>query len=95
MTAIPSIKWTTLTIDCVDAEALGACYTQVPDWEVTARDGAGWLQLGNPEGGIGLNIQAEGGYQPPVWPDRPGQQAKMMHFEILVDDLDAAVRRVL
>jgi predicted enzyme related to lactoylglutathione lyase len=95
MAAIPSMRWTTLTIDCLDAEALGAFYSQLLGWEVTARDGAGWLQLRNSEGGIGLNIQAEGGYEPPVWPDRPGQQAKMMHFEMLVDDLDEAVRRVL
>jgi predicted enzyme related to lactoylglutathione lyase len=95
MTATPSIRWTTLTIDCLDAEALGAFYSQLLGWKVTARDGAGWLQLRNPAGGIGLNIQAEEAYEPPVWPEQPGQQAKMMHFEILVDDLDAAVRLVL
>jgi hypothetical protein len=53
------------------------------------------LQLRNPEGGIGMNIQAEEAYAPPVWPERPGHQAKMMHFEVMVDDLDAAVRIVL
>lgn len=95
MTANPSIRWTTLTVDCSDAEALGAFYSRLLGWAVTARDGVGWLQLRNPEGGIGLNIQAEEAYEPPVWPERPGYQAKMMHFEILVDDLDAAVRSVL
>ena len=92
MTALPSISWTTLTVDCSDAEELGAFYSQLLGWEITARDGVGWLQLRNPQGGIGLNIQAEDTYEAPVWPEQPGHQAKMMHFEVLVDDLEAAVQ---
>lgn len=95
MPASPSITWTTLTVDCSDAEALGAFYSQLLGWDITARDGDGWLQLSNPHGGIGLNIQAEAAYEAPIWPDQPGHQAKMMHFEILVDDLGAAVQLVL
>ncbi len=94
MTSTPSIYWTTLTIDCSDAEVL-ACSTAAFGWEVRARLGAGWLQLRNPQGGISLNIQAEDPYEPPVWPEQPAQQSKMMHFEVLVNDLDAAVRQVL
>ncbi len=94
MTALPSIGWTTLTVDCSDAEELGAFYSRLFSWDITARDGSGWLQLRNPEGGISLNIQAEDTYEAPVWPDRSGHQAKMMHFEVLVDDLDAAVQLV-
>jgi predicted enzyme related to lactoylglutathione lyase len=94
MTALPSIRWTTLTVDCDDAEELGAFYAQLLGWDITARDGAGWLQLRNPHGGIGLNIQAEDAYEAPVWPEQAGHQAKMMHFELLVDDLEAAVRLV-
>jgi predicted enzyme related to lactoylglutathione lyase len=95
MAATPSMTWTTLTIDCADAESLGRFYSQLFGWEIVARDGAGWLQLRHPEGGIGINIQAEDAYEPPVWPERPGHQAKMMHLEVLVDDLDAAVRAVV
>ena len=95
MTQKPSISWTTLTVDCSDAELLGVFYSRLLGWEITARDGAGWLQLRNPQGGIGLNIQAEDMYEAPVWPEQPGGQAKMMHFEVLVSDLEAAVQRVL
>jgi predicted enzyme related to lactoylglutathione lyase len=95
MTRTTSIRWTTLTVDCHDAEALGAFYSCLLGWEVVDRDGAGWLQLRNPDGGIGMNIQAEAGYEPPVWPERLGRQAKMMHLEVLVDDLPAAVRQVV
>ena len=91
----PSITWTTITLDCADAEVLGAFYTRLFGWDIAARDGAGWVQLRNAWGGVGLNLQAEDSYEPPVWPEQPGRQAKMMHFELLVDDLDAAVQLVL
>lgn len=38
-----------------------------------------------------LNIQGEAWYEPPTWPEEPGQQAKMLHLEVQVDDLEAAV----
>ena len=66
MNGTPSIRWTTLTLDCSDAEALGTFYSRLLGWEINARDGAGWFQLRNPDGGIGLNIQAEEAYEPPV-----------------------------
>jgi predicted enzyme related to lactoylglutathione lyase len=95
MAATVPIRWTTVTIDCSDAETLGVFYSEVLGWEITAQDGAGWLQLRDPEGGVGLNIQAETSYEPPIWPEQPEHQAKMMHFEILVDDLEAAIQRVV
>jgi predicted enzyme related to lactoylglutathione lyase len=95
MAAVPSITWTAITLDCADAEQLAAFYSRVFGWEITARDGVGWIQLRDPDGGVGLNIQAETTYAPPVWPEHADAQAKMMHFEVLVDDLDAAVRLVL
>lgn len=87
----PSFEWTRVCLDCADAEVLGAFYARLLGWEVTSRDGHGWLQLRDPRGGVGLNIQAEEWYQPPVWPEQPGAQAKMLHFEIQVTDLEAAV----
>jgi hypothetical protein len=42
-------------------------------------------------GGTDLLFQAEPDYRPPVWPEQPNAQDKMLHFEIKVDDLDAAV----
>lgn len=89
------ISWTTLTLDCRDGEELAQFWSLLLGWEVVARDGTGWLQLRDPDGGVGLNIQTEVGYQPPVWPEQADRQAKMMHMEVLVDDLEAAVDRVL
>jgi len=86
-----SVKWLRVTLDCADAERLASFYSQLLGWEITDRDDRGWVQLEDPAGGVGLNIQAADAYTPPTWPERPGTQAKMMHFEVLVDDLEAAV----
>jgi catechol 2,3-dioxygenase-like lactoylglutathione lyase family enzyme len=93
MTAMgrPAVQWTTVCIDCTDAERLADFYCHLLGWQVKARDGHGWVQVGDPNGGVGLNFQAEDWYQPPTWPEQHGGQAKMLHFEILVDDMDAAV----
>lgn len=95
MDAHRPIRWTTVTIDGADGETLGTFYSDLLGWPIVARDGAGWLQLRDPEGGVGLNIQAEPGYEAPTWPEQPEHQAKMMHLEILVDDVEAAVQRVI
>ena len=85
--------WVRLTIDAPDALELAAFYEALLGWPVTATDD-GWCQLRDPEGGVGLNIQAEPAYVRPVWPEEVGRQQKMMHLEIQVDDLDAAVGTV-
>jgi catechol 2,3-dioxygenase-like lactoylglutathione lyase family enzyme len=94
----PSIRWGGVCIDCADAEELAEFYSRLLGWEIGARDapdtrlgGAGWVALRNPEGGMGLSFQAEDWYQPPVWPEQLGTLDKMIHFEIAVDDLEAAV----
>ncbi len=91
----PHVRWSTVTIDCLDAVPVGDFYAQLLGWEITGRDGTDWLQLRDPDGGVGINVQGERSYEPPTWPEQPGRQAKMIHFEILVDDLDAAIQRVV
>jgi catechol 2,3-dioxygenase-like lactoylglutathione lyase family enzyme len=78
-------------IDCADAEELAGFYARLLGFEVRGRDGVGWIAMRDPAGGPGLNIQAEPEYRPPVWPEVASGQDKMLHFEIKVDDLDAAV----
>ena len=89
--ARPSIRWTGVCIDCADAEELAAFYGRLLGWEVTARDGHGWIGIRDPDGGRSLLFQAEAAYRPPVWPEQPSGQDKMLHFEIQVDDVDTAV----
>ena len=80
-----------MCIDCADADELAAFYSRLLGYEVTRTDGAGWRAMKAPAGGPDLLIQAEADYVPPTWPEQPGVQGKMLHFEIQVDDLDAAV----
>ena len=96
--ARPSIRWEGVCIDCADADEMAEFYCRLLGWEVAYRDtastrrgGSGWVLLRNPAGGMGLSLQAEEWYQPPVWPEEPGAQTKMIHLEITVDDLEDAV----
>ena len=47
-----SIVWTTVTLDCSDAEGLASFYSDLFGWKVTARDGTGWVQIRDPNGGV-------------------------------------------
>lgn len=77
-------------LDCADAKQLADFHRQLLGWEITA--GADdWIKMHDPAGGVGLSFQTEAWHEPPVWPEQPGAQAKMLHFEIQVDDLEAAV----
>lgn len=49
----------------------------------------GWVELANPEGGVGLSVQREDLYVRPVWPAKPGEPQKMKHLDIRVADLAA------
>ena len=91
---LPSFHLRTVNIDCADAEAMAAFYGRLLGWEVTFRDG-GFVLMRDPAGGTGLSFQEEKWYRPPVWPERPGEQDKMIHLDIQVGDLDAAVTHAL
>ena len=80
-----------MAIDCRDAGPVARFYERLFGFEVRAFEPPYWAQLFPPDGGVHLNIQGDDRYTPPVWPEEPDEQAKMLHFEVLVDDLDAAV----
>ena len=43
----------------------------------------------------GVSFQADPDYRPPTWPETGEEQQKMIHLEVLVDDLPAAVEVAL
>jgi len=92
--SLPSLQLATLCIDCADADAMADFYGRLLGWEVTLRT-PGWVLMRDPAGGTGLSFQAEPGYRAPVWPDRAGEPAKMLHLDIKVEDLDAAVEHAV
>ena len=88
------MRLATVCIDCADAQSMADFYGRLLGWDVTIRE-PNWVLMRDPAGGTGLSFQAEAGYQPPVWPEQPGSQDKMLHLDIKVDDLDAAVAHAL
>jgi catechol 2,3-dioxygenase-like lactoylglutathione lyase family enzyme len=94
MNAEPRITLATVVLDCADAHRLADFYRTLLGWEVKDEE-PGWVLLRDPAGGTGLALQAEAGYEPPHWPERPGDQQKMLHLDLRTDDLGPAVRRAV
>jgi catechol 2,3-dioxygenase-like lactoylglutathione lyase family enzyme len=69
-------------------------YGRLLGWEVTFSEPR-WVLMRDPSGGTGLSFQAESGYREPSWPEQASGQDKMLHLDIKVDDLDAAVQHAL
>jgi catechol 2,3-dioxygenase-like lactoylglutathione lyase family enzyme len=96
------MRVTSVVLGAPDPLALAAFYERLLGWESAASEPArpdfppqdGWAMLRPPPGSTGLlalSFQWEPDYVPPVWPPEPGEQAMMIHLDIEVDDLDAAV----
>jgi len=91
-----------LVLGAPDPRALAAFYERLLGWTMAGNEPArpgfpaedGWAMLRPASAGAGLlamSFQYEPDYVPPVWPPNPGTQGMMIHLDIAVDDLDAAV----
>jgi catechol 2,3-dioxygenase-like lactoylglutathione lyase family enzyme len=90
----PSFRLATVCIDCADAHAMADFYGRLLGWEPTLRE-PNWVLMRDPDGGTGLSFQAEASYRAPTWPERDDTQDKMIHLDIRVDDLEAAVEHAV
>jgi catechol 2,3-dioxygenase-like lactoylglutathione lyase family enzyme len=90
----PSFRLQTVCIDCADAHVTADFYGRLLGWEATYREPE-WVLMRDPDGGVGLSFQQEAGYRPPTWPEQSTGQDKMLHLDIRVDDLDAAVEHAI
>jgi hypothetical protein len=88
-------RWVGVAIDCVDVGPVARFYERLLGFEIGDFDPPNWAQLWDPAGGVHLNIQGDPSYSPPTWPERSGEQAKMLHFEVEVADLEDAVATAL
>src|SRR4051812_12443374 len=75
--------------DSPDPGALGRFYSRLLGVPVSV-DEPGWVEVDLPTG-AGLSFQLERDYVRPTWPATGTDQRMMMHLEIRVDDLAAAV----
>jgi catechol 2,3-dioxygenase-like lactoylglutathione lyase family enzyme len=90
----PTMTLTGTNLDAPDAHTLADFYRTLLGWEV-ASDQPDDVILKPPGGGAGLSFQTERAYVRPAWPAGPGDQQMMMHLEIRVNDLGAAVTRAV
>jgi hypothetical protein len=94
LTASPRFSLASVVLDCPDAHTLAGFYSKLLGWDIGV-DEPDWVILRNPTGSACLSFQSESWYRPPVWPEQPGEQTKMLHLDIQVDDLDAGVAHAL
>ena len=94
MSATPN-QWVGITIDCAgEAEPMARFYEGLLGFEIREL-GPRWAQLFDPNGDVHINIGSQPWYQPPTWPENQGEQTKMFHFEVQVENLEAAVARAI
>jgi catechol 2,3-dioxygenase-like lactoylglutathione lyase family enzyme len=87
--AVP--RYGSVVLDCPDARVLADFYARLLDWPAAKGDDR-WTTIEGP-GGAMIEFQHSPDYRPPTWPDPERQQ--MFHFDLQVDDLDAAHERAL
>lgn len=96
----PKMRVSGPTLDAADAVGLSEFYERLLGWPIADRiedprpgypPGDGWAVLRSPRGDMKIEIQGAQDYTPPVWPPIPGEQQMMVHLDIAVDDLEAAV----
>jgi catechol 2,3-dioxygenase-like lactoylglutathione lyase family enzyme len=89
MTRTPRLTLAGTVLDSPEPRVLADFYRHLLGRTV-GKDEPGWVTLRPPGGGPGLSFQTEPAYARPTWPTSTGEQQMMLHFDIRVDDLDAA-----
>jgi catechol-2,3-dioxygenase len=86
--------WWGVVLEAPDANALAGFYSRLLGWPVSisAETGAA-IQV--PGTSSYLSFDSSPDYVPPVWPAVEGHQRMMMHIDIAVDDVAAAVADAL
>jgi catechol 2,3-dioxygenase-like lactoylglutathione lyase family enzyme len=86
--------WWGAVLDAPDARALAEFYADLLGWKLSQKDPS-WATVSPSDGVAYLGFQTSPGYVRPVWPPVDGAQQMMMHLDLEVDDLDAAVADAL
>jgi catechol 2,3-dioxygenase-like lactoylglutathione lyase family enzyme len=83
--------WWGVVIDAPDPLALARFYADLMDWKIvkTEDNFVGIAPMGDHIEYFAFQHSPE--YVPPVWPPEDGKQQMMLHLDIEVPDLDAAV----
>ncbi|MFD9445878.1 VOC family protein [Streptomyces sp. NPDC060006] len=88
----PNFTLSSTVLDAPDARELATFYQGLFGWPAE-EDEPDWVRLVPPGGGAGLSFQTEPRFVRPRWPSTAEEQQMMLHVDIQVDDLPAAVTR--
>jgi hypothetical protein len=69
-------------------------YSSLLGWPI-AKEDQGGAAIKVPGTTSYLSFDSSPGYEPPTWPAEPGRQRQMMHLDVGVEDVAAAVEAAL
>jgi catechol 2,3-dioxygenase-like lactoylglutathione lyase family enzyme len=81
-----------IVIDCPDPSGLASFYEELLGM-IRVQDDGDWIVIGDAPDRPGLAFVLAEGFKAPTWPDPEVQQ--QVHFDVFVEDLDAAEVAVL
>ena len=79
-----------VTVDCADPGASATFWSALLGWDIVASS-ADYAMLSGPSHALGFGRVED--YEPPTWPNEHG--SKQFHFDLAVDDLDAAMKTTI
>lgn len=87
--------WVGVNLACTDPPALARFYAALFGWEVHSSEPTyATILVRDPSGKAthsNLAFELDRHYRPPVWPSEPDAQQQMVHLDVGVTDLAAAV----
>ena len=86
--------WWGVVIEAPDPGALARFYSQVLGWPLV-KDEPEWAAIAPEETVSYVAFSRSREYVPPVWPPEEGSQQMMMHIDVAVDELDAAMAHAM
>lgn len=86
--------WWGVVLEAPDAHELAMFYSSLLGWPI-AKEDQGGAAIAVPGTTSYLSFDSSPGYEPPTWPAEPGRQRQMMHLDVGVEDVAAAVEAAL
>lgn len=83
--------WWGTVLESPHPPQLAAFYSRLLGWPIADGDGEGWVTIKDPRAEVYLGFHASPQYVAPTWPPQDGEQQAMLHLDLEVTDLSAAV----
>jgi len=83
-----------VVLDAPDARELAQFYSRLLGWKIGTEE-SDWVTMKPDDGVAYLGFQTSPEFVRPVWPPADGRQQQMLHLDLEVGDLDAAVAQAV